>query len=141
MKTRVRDQVNALDAATFFNRLAMLMSDNPPARPDSVLVAGMATIGIVAGHPFDSTRLGRYASEDPGCAPERARQRIRAESRRHRCRERVDLMTNLGGYGAELDFRAYFADVGLDVNLPKDAIHEDERGRDRASRSTVRVAT
>ena len=36
MKTSVRDQVNALDTAAYFNLLATLMRDNPPSKADVV---------------------------------------------------------------------------------------------------------
>jgi hypothetical protein len=35
MKTPVRDQINRMDAATYFKRLASLMKDNPPASEDA----------------------------------------------------------------------------------------------------------
>ena len=46
-KTAVRDQVNALDVGAYFNLMAQLMKDNPPAAEDAPMVAQMAKIGIV----------------------------------------------------------------------------------------------
>ena len=49
MKTPVRDQVNALDVAAYFNLMAQLMKDNPPTAEDAPMVARIAKIGIVPG--------------------------------------------------------------------------------------------
>jgi hypothetical protein len=49
MKTPVREQVNALDTAAYFNLLATLMKDNPPAKADAPMVAKMAKLGVVPG--------------------------------------------------------------------------------------------
>src|SRR5215475_1839318 len=53
MKTPVRDQVNAMDAGEFFNTLAHLMADNPPAQADAPMVKKMKRLGIVPGQYFD----------------------------------------------------------------------------------------
>src|SRR5208337_616125 len=57
MKTPVRDQVNALDVAAYFNLMAQLMKDNPPTAEDGPMVEKMAKLGIVPGQPFDLTKL------------------------------------------------------------------------------------
>ena len=57
MKRPVREQVNSLDVASYFNRLAALMKDNPPAHADARIVKKMARLGIVPGRPFDINRL------------------------------------------------------------------------------------
>ena len=74
MKTPVREQVNALDAAAYFALLAQLMKDNPPAAADAPMVAKMAKLGIVPGSDFDveQARSGRAA---------RARARAQAGAR------------------------------------------------------------
>src|SRR5262249_13261277 len=53
MKTPVRDQVNRMDAGTYFKTLAALMKDNPAAKDDAPMVEKMARIGIVPGKDFD----------------------------------------------------------------------------------------
>src|SRR5215471_8148030 len=52
MKTPVRDQVNAMSAGEFFNTLAALLKDNPPAQADAPMVAKLKRLGIVAGQDF-----------------------------------------------------------------------------------------
>ena len=57
MKTPVREQVNSLDATAYFNLLATLMKDNPPAATDAFILAKMARLGIEPGKPFDPSKL------------------------------------------------------------------------------------
>ena len=57
MKTAVRKQVNALDAVSYFTRLAQLMKTNPPTAQDAPIVARMAKIGLVPGKDFDPAKL------------------------------------------------------------------------------------
>jgi len=123
MKTPVRDQVNAMDAKTFFDRLAMLMKENPPSRRDSQLVKRMASIGIVPGKPFDETKLGRHAKAILGDLPKRAQERILAVGRDMDPINGWHYQTNLGRYGKNFDLRAYTTYVGLGANLPQDAIY------------------
>ena len=57
MKTPVRDQVNAMDTATYFNLLAALMEDNPPAPADTAMLAKMSKLGIAPGKRFEFDKL------------------------------------------------------------------------------------
>jgi hypothetical protein len=123
MKTPVRDQVNALDARTFFDRLAMLMKENPPSRRDAQLVQRMASIGIVPGQPFDESKLGRHAKAILGDLPKRAQERILAVGRDMDPVNGWHYQTDLGRYGRNYDLRAYTSYVGLGANLPQDAIY------------------
>ena len=47
-----------MDTVTFFNYLARLMKDNPPAAADAPMVARIAKIGLVPGQDFDPSKLG-----------------------------------------------------------------------------------
>jgi DNA sulfur modification protein DndE len=123
MKTGVREQVNQLDAATFFNRLAMLTSVNPPAPADSAIVSRMASIGIVAGQAFDASKFGPDASTILQTVPRRGLQRILAFGKSVPTVNGWQYATNLGSYGTKYDLRAYVAYAGLGANLPQDAIY------------------
>ena len=123
MKTPVREQVNALDAKTFFNRLAVLMKDNPPAAADSVMIARMASIGIVPGQPFDGTKLGADANVVLQTLPRRGLQRIVAYGKGRKQINGWQYATDLGSYGTDYDRRANVAYFGLGANLPQDAIY------------------
>ena len=57
VKTAVREQVNALDIVAYFNLLATLMSDNPPAAADAPIIAKMAKLRIKPAAPFDFALL------------------------------------------------------------------------------------
>jgi hypothetical protein len=122
-KTGVREQVNRLDATTFFNRLAMLLKDNPPSPADSAIVAEMASIGIVAGQPFDPSKLGPDASTILQTVPRRALQRIVGYGQLVPKTNGWLYATDLGSYGTKYDLRAYVAYAGLGANLPQDAIY------------------
>jgi hypothetical protein len=123
MKTPVRDQVNALDAVTFFNRLAKLMKDNPPAPADSVIVARMASIGIVAGQSFDTTKLGPNGTAELRAVPKRAVERIVAYTKKVPVVNGWSYTTKTGTYGTDYDLRAAVTFVGLGANLPQDAVY------------------
>ena len=56
-KDPVRDQVDAMDGATYFGLLAELMKTNPPAPADAPMIATMAKIGLVPGQTFDPAKL------------------------------------------------------------------------------------
>jgi len=64
MKTAVRDQVNALSADEYFSLLARLMKDNPPNPAEARIVKKMADLGIVAGKPFDRSKLDPVGVHD-----------------------------------------------------------------------------
>lgn len=55
MKTPVRDQVNGFDTAAYFNLLATLLKDNPPAAEDAPMVAKLAKLGSSLANPSRST--------------------------------------------------------------------------------------
>jgi DNA sulfur modification protein DndE len=100
----------------------MLLKDNPPSSDDSVIVAQMASIGIVPGQTFDQAKA-------PGLAPmladlpKLAQQRILAFGKTVPVVNGWSYMTNTGTYGTDYDRRAFVAMVGLGANLPEDAIY------------------
>ena len=75
MKTPVREQVNRMDAATYFKLLATLMKDNPPAKADAPMVEKMAKIGIVPGKDFDISKLDPTVAKGLAGRPEGRRRR------------------------------------------------------------------
>jgi hypothetical protein len=52
MHTPVREQVNRMNAGSYFHLLAALIKDNPPPPDGAPIVARMARIGIVPGKDF-----------------------------------------------------------------------------------------
>ena len=56
MKTSPVDQVNNMDAGTFFKTMAWWMAYNPPTKADAVMVNKMWRLGIMTGQPFDISK-------------------------------------------------------------------------------------
>ena len=114
-------QVAAMPAQAFFDRLAMLMVDNPTSAADAPMVTKLARLGIAPGHkpqwgPVDrwAVALGRTIADW-------------TVSRELRKRPHHDGWITppaiLGNYGTAYNIRAVVAMVGLGANLPEDAIY------------------
>jgi hypothetical protein len=72
MKTAVRDQVNRMDAVSYFTLLCELMKTNPPSEADAAQLARFASIGIVPGQSFDVSKLkADFAKRIPDIAFDR----------------------------------------------------------------------
>ena len=81
MKTAVREQVNSLSTEEYFNLLAKLLKDNPPAPADKKMVEKLAKLGIEPGKPFNTSKLGALAKDEFSKVPKKpARRRARARS-------------------------------------------------------------
>ncbi len=124
MKTPVRDQVNRLDAATYFKMLALLMKDNPPAKADAPMVEKMAKMGIVPGKGFDIGKLDAAAVKALQGVPKVAQGKIMG----HFKNAGVDkngwiYTTKAGTYGTDYLQRAFITAIGLGANRPQDAIY------------------
>jgi uncharacterized protein (TIGR02246 family) len=124
MKTAVRDQVNRLDAATYFKMLAALMKDNPPAKDDAPMVARLAKIGIVPGKDFDLGKLDPAVQKGLERAPKAALEKIAA----HFKSAGTDVngwrfMLQVGQYGTDYLQRAFVTWFGLGANRPRDAVY------------------
>jgi hypothetical protein len=123
------DQVAAMDAQTFFSRMALLMQTNPPAAADATIVGQMRSMGLQAGMPFKTTVL------EPSTA--RAVQEGATEALRRITQAALDgsadagngwvLHRDLGKYGTEYLRRAATACVGLGASLPQDTVYATTR--------------
>jgi hypothetical protein len=124
MKTPVRDQVNALDTAAYFNLLATLMTDNPAAPADAPMVGRMARLGIAAGKPFVFDKLDPAVQEALKDVPKLGFEKIMA----HFKTAGKDIngwvfTTKTGLYGTDYLQRALITAIGLGANRPQDAIY------------------
>ena len=146
-KTAVRTQVNRMDGAAYFNLLAALMKDNPPALGDGVIVAKLASLGIVAGQPFQAEKLARTVQRAIEQAPTLGVSRIMGHLRQ--AGEFVNgwtFTTNGGDYGKDYLQRAFITAIGLGCNLPQDAVYPtsvvdgDGRKYDGAAKYVMRFA-
>ncbi|MBA2726567.1 MAG: DUF1254 domain-containing protein [Parachlamydiaceae bacterium] len=123
MKTPVRMQVNNLSAEEFFNRLAMLMVDNPPASTDKEIIAKMAKIGILPGQQFDSSQNPKIALALKD-VPTLGYKKI-MDQHEDAGKDINGWLYSLrtGEYQGDYNQRAFITAVGLGANLPEDAIH------------------
>jgi hypothetical protein len=124
MKTPVREQVNRMDAGSYFNLLAQLMKDNPPAKDDAPILARMAQIGIVPGQDFDIAKLDPAVAQGLQNVPKAGFEKIMA----HFKNAGVDVngwlfSTKTGLYGTDYLQRAFITAIGLGANRPQDAIY------------------
>ena len=129
MKTPVRDQVNALSAVAYFNLLAQLMKDNPPAAADAPMVAKLAHLGIVPGQAFDSSQLGPDGVSALEDVPRLGLARISGwtmgsiQAGVSKVVNSWVFTTRTGVYGTDYLQRALITYLGLSANLPEDAIY------------------
>lgn len=124
MKTPVRDQVNAMDAATFFKRLAELLKDNPPVPADKSMLRKLAAIGIVPGQDFDLSKLDPEVAKALDQAVKNGQDKIMAQAKNAgEKRNGWTYTLKTGLYGTDYLQRAFIAAVGLGANPPQDAIY------------------
>ena len=134
MKTAVREQVNALDAVSYFTLLAELMKANPPVAADAAAVARFARIGLVPGQDFDRTKLNAdFVSRIPHIAFDRIMLQLKVgKSVKNVNGWLYDTVTGI--YGTDYLNRALVTAIGLGANRPQDALYpmslKDADGRD-----------
>ncbi len=129
VKTPVREQVNALSAENYFNLLAKLMKENPPAADDAPMVAEMARLGIVPGEPFDISKLGPDAASALQGVPKMGFEKIMGWFKEGIAAGDNKLIngwmftTETGIYGTNYIQRAFITAIGLGANRPQDAVY------------------
>jgi hypothetical protein len=134
MKTAVRDQVNAMDAASYFKLFAELMKNNPPSADDAPMVAKLATIGIVPGRDFDASKLDPAVATGLAEVTKPAQEKIMGWMREGVLAGDAKFIngwffsTNGGRYGTNYRRRALTTAIGLGSNLPEDTIYPISRG-------------
>jgi hypothetical protein len=134
MKTAVRDQVNAMSSAAYFNMLATLMRDNPPAKDDAPIVERMARLGIIPGQPFVFGKLDPQVQQALQDVPKDSFEAIMAHFKTAGKVENGWLFTTKTGlYGTDYIQRALVTAIGLGANRPQDAVYptsqEDSEGK------------
>lgn len=120
MVTAVRDQVNRMDAVSYFTLLCELMKTNPPSSADATHVARFERIGIVPGKDFDQSKLkADFVSRVPKTAVDRIMQHYKTLKDENGW----SFTTNTGIYGTDYLMRALITAIGLGANRPQDAIY------------------
>ena len=131
-----REQVNAMDAATYFKLFAELLKTNPPAAADAPMVAKLAKIGIVPGQDFDASKLEPAVAKGVAAAPKPAQEKISAWLKESLVAGDSKLengwlfFTKTGQYGTSYRQRAMITWYGLGANRPKDAVYPTSEGPD-----------
>ena len=134
MKTPVREQVHALDANAYFTLLAKLMKDNPPNAADQPMIEKLAKLGIVAGQPFDGSKLGPLARDAFKKVPKIAQEKIMLHLKEGIVTGDMKFehgwvyTTKAGVYGTSYLQRALITAIGLGANRPQDAIYPTSEG-------------
>jgi hypothetical protein len=124
MQTPVRDQVNRLKINAYFNLLAALLKDNPPAAEDAAMVARIAELGLVPGKSFDIGALDPAAARALEGVPAAAIEKIMLHYRTTGTHENGWMFTvKTGQYGTDYLQRAVITIIGLGANRPQDAVY------------------
>ncbi len=110
------DATRALSITDYFNKLAELMVDNPPAEADAPLIKEMESIGIVAGKKFSMDDFSPELKKKLNAVPEVVHQDWVAKATGKK--DPGVPIVNYWMYSTDL-----VAFVGLGANLAKDAIY------------------
>jgi len=119
------DQVDKMDAATFFAMFAELMTDNPPHANDYPILERMKRIGIEPGKSFSLASAPKEVQDAMKAAPAEALKQIKATWSKSGILAngwRTNL-TAIGTYGADYRHRAGVAYAGLGANVIEDAVY------------------
>jgi hypothetical protein len=123
LKTTPPNQVAVMDAGMFFNRLALLMKDNPPYSADGPALEKLRKLSIEPGKPFDIRKV------DPAIARGLERAARDAPIKVH---DGVTTMKgvngwiqppDLGRYGKDYQTRVGIALEGLGADQQEDTIY------------------
>ncbi len=134
-KTSVRDQVNAMDGATYFKLFAELLKTNPPAADDAPMVATLAKMGIVPGQDFDAAKLEPAVAKGIADAPKRGQEKIgnlkeAIVAGDAKVEHGWMYFSKTGLYGTGYRNRALITWYGLGANRPLDAVYPTSEGPD-----------
>jgi hypothetical protein len=136
MKTSIRDQVNAMDAATYFKLFAQLLKANPPVADDAPMVAKLAKIGIMPGQDFDMAKLDPAVAKGLAEVPKPSQDKIMDWMKEgvvagdFKLENGWAFTTKTGIYGTNYRQRALITAIGLGANRPQDAVYPTSTGPD-----------
>jgi len=124
MVNPVRAQVDVMDPGKFFNTLAHLMKDNPPAPADAPMVEKMKRLGIVPGQDFDIAKADPVVRKALQGAPKAGLEKITSNFKT--MGEHINgwiFTTHTGEYGTDYLQRATITYFALGANRPQDAVY------------------
>lgn len=119
-------QMRDLSTTAFFQHLAQLMVDNPPAAADAPMLAQLAALGVQPGQPLAWGPLGSATAALGRWLADRAVAR-ELQSPRALVRGWATPPAHIGQFGTDYAVRAAVAMVGLGANLPADALYPNTR--------------
>jgi hypothetical protein len=123
MKTAVREQVNRMDAVSYFKLLCELMKANPPYAADAPQLARFARIGIVPGQDFDESKLkADFLKRLPALSVDRIMLQFKI-NKAIKDENGFAFTTKGGIYGTDYLMRALITAIGLGCNRPQDAVY------------------
>jgi hypothetical protein len=131
-----RDQVNAMDGATYFKLFAELLKNNPPAADDAPLVAKIAKIGLVPGQDFDASKLEAAVAKGIAASPKPAQEKISVYLKEAMVAGNAKVengwlfFSKTGLYGTGYRNRAMITWYGLGANRLQDAVYPTSEGPD-----------
>jgi hypothetical protein len=124
-KTPPLEQVEKMDAGQFFNRLALLLKDNPPTPEDAPMMARLAKLGIYPGKPFDISKVDPEIAAGLQGASKNAIKLL--DEAIQLTSKKVNGWTlfpsNIGVFGTDYKTRAAVAQMGLGANTMEDAVY------------------
>lgn len=125
MKTPPPAQVDAMDAAAFFGRVAELLQENPPQPCDYPIVHRLERVGLVIGEQFDLKKAPADIQRafERGTAVGKTRVAALGKKAAGTGGKGWIYTTRGGAYGVDYDYRAAIAAMGLGMNLPLDAVY------------------
>jgi len=124
MQTAVRAQVNHMSGEQFFQIMAALLKENPPAAADAPMLAKLRTIGIVPGQEFDIKRVDPIVAQALELAPRAGWEEIVGHAQdAGRVSNGWRIGTKTGDYGTDYLQRALVTAIGLGANRPQDAVY------------------
>ncbi len=127
MKTAVREQVNRMDAVSYFKLLCELMKANPPYAADAPQFAKFARIGIVPGQDFDESKLkADFLKRLPEVSVDRIMLQFKI-NKAIKDENGFAFTTKTGIYGTDYLMRALITAIGLGANRPQDAVYPTSR--------------
>ena len=121
MVTSVREQVNSMSLADYFNYLTKLLVKNPPKEEDAPIIERMAELGIVPGQEFDPGNLPVIGKNlDPKLA---LLEMVQILKDKQAVNGWLYWTKNAGQYGTDYAQRAMVTLIGPGLNFPQDAVY------------------
>jgi hypothetical protein len=123
VKVTPYDQVFQMDAGTFFNRLAMVMKENPPYAEDGPALEKLKKIGVEPGQPFDITKIDSAIAEALNRAVKDVQVKMQEGVTKIPTVNGWMQPHDLGRYGTDYNTRAGIAMLGLGADMQEDTIY------------------